>query len=316
MRPNEVPCPEIPGLSALHRSFAIALSTEKFSSSGKARSLLKKARSPKKKREVIDEQFAIWRERSGDAIRKFLPQYVDLGLAYSNLVKSEIVDWAEEMAWIPLRGQCGVEKNSDLRPHRSHSVIWWLAVAIDGDFSVNVPGTPPWCAPEWLVMNPGETEQVVEDLSCGLSARFAGVLDGELEAARVKVAIARAPGKLVNRTGLARGGRKPSRDPKFVAFAGQLWRENQGANGRVSDEALSDIITKLDSSEFSNPASYLQKGTLKKLIDHNNRIKQFGNSRKTLKTWADIVNGPQSLQPGVRKLLSDCAGNIRKPVSG
>ena len=160
------------GIASLHRAFAIALSSEKFQSSGKASSLLKRAKNEKAKKEIISEQLAVWREGCGVAIRKFFPQYIELGLAYSHLVKAETVEWAEEMAWIPLSGQCGVSKADELHPHRSDSVNWWLAVSIDGNFGVNVPGNKPWHAPAWLAANVSEMDRLIEEWSQALSAQI------------------------------------------------------------------------------------------------------------------------------------------------
>lgn len=179
---------EVPALKSLRRRFAMALSDVTFKTAGEASSLLKKARRESQKREIIEAQFAAWTEGCGAEIRKFFPQYIELGLAYSDIVKSEIVEWAGEMAWIPLCGQCGVRKYGEFHPprHRSHSVIWWLGVSIDGNFSVNQPGQKPWCAPSWLAANLRETNELVADWSDRLSGRFFGVLDEEMETARVK----------------------------------------------------------------------------------------------------------------------------------
>jgi len=186
-------CPDFPGLASLHRGFAIALSHEKFDSAGKASKGLKIAHNGKAKKEIIEACFSAWREGCGSAIRKFFPQYIELGMAYPDRLTSDVVGWAHEQAWIPLCGQCGVQKYGFRHPHHSHSVIWWLSVAIDGSFDVNMPGHPPWCAPKWLAANSRETDMLIADWSHWLSARFAGVLDEAMEAARVKVAIATAP---------------------------------------------------------------------------------------------------------------------------
>ena len=184
---------DLPGLASLHRGFAMALSHEKFDSAGKAGKALQIRKSGKAKKEIIDAQFSAWREGCGSAIRKFFPQYIELGLAYPDRVTSDVVEWAHEQAWVPLCGQCGVQKYGERHPHRSLSVRWWLAVALDGDFGVNTPDHAPWCAPKWLAASPRETDKLIVDWSHSLSARFAGVLDEAMEVARVKVAIAAAP---------------------------------------------------------------------------------------------------------------------------
>src|SRR5271156_3965108 len=137
--------PAPPALASLNRSFAIALSKVKFRTAAEANSALEKTKSAKKKKEIIYEHFDAWREDSGAAIRRFFSQYIDLGLAYPSELKSEIVDWAEENAWIQICGQCGVIRFGERHPHRSRSVIWWLALAIDGNLIV--PEEEPWRAP-------------------------------------------------------------------------------------------------------------------------------------------------------------------------
>jgi len=181
--------PEVPSLASLHRSFAIALSSAKLSSSGKAHNSLKAARGEKARKKIVEEHFAAWREGCGLAIRKYFPQYIDLALAFPDAVGPDLIGWAEENAWIPLCGQCGVTKQDEFDPQRSHSVVWWMAVAIDGTFNVNLPGREPWCAPKWLAKGKQETDDLVVEWSQLLSARFAGVLTEELEVARVRVAI-------------------------------------------------------------------------------------------------------------------------------
>jgi hypothetical protein len=188
--------PAPPALASLHRSFAMALAGVKHNTAGQTNSALKKAKTASKKREIIERHFAAWREGCADAIRKFFPQYIALGLAYPEEVKSDLVKWAVDSAWIPLCTQCGVSRDGDLFPHRSHrshSVVWWLSVAVEGNTGVNVPGSPAWRAPDWLAKDPAQTDKLIADWSARLSARFCGVLSEESESARVTIAIATAP---------------------------------------------------------------------------------------------------------------------------
>lgn len=184
--------PDVPGLKSLRKLFALALSTQKHNSAAKAAGELRRAKSATAKRRIVEEHFAAWRETSGSEIRKFFRQYVDLGMAYPSLVSPDIVKWAEQKAWLPLCGQCGVKKFGESHGHRSRSVTWWLAVSIDKNYEVNFPDQKPWCAPKWLAANLSETDRLIEDWSFRLSARFAGVLDEEMESARVTLAIKQA----------------------------------------------------------------------------------------------------------------------------
>lgn len=102
-----------------------------------------------------------------------------------------------------------------------------------------------------------------------------------------------------------KAGRKQSRNREFIGYAGTLWRNHQGPNMRVSQDALKQIATHLDKSVFSKPSDYLEARAAERLKKHNQK---YGNSPKKLSTWTEIVTrGCPSLKVAMRKLLSRCA---------
>lgn len=100
-------------------------------------------------------------------------------------------------------------------------------------------------------------------------------------------------------------GRKKSRSPEFERYAGALWKNHQGPNGRVLQGALKEIAANLDQTAFSEPSDHLEARAAKELKTHNQK---FGNSPKKLSSWTEIITrGQPSLKQAVRKLLSRCA---------
>jgi hypothetical protein len=71
MAQNQVDDPEIPGLAALDRLFAMALWDPKQDSAGNAYSEIKKTTKAGEKSEIIKTQFAAWRRGSVSAIKEF-----------------------------------------------------------------------------------------------------------------------------------------------------------------------------------------------------------------------------------------------------
>jgi hypothetical protein len=219
---------QLPGLVSLSRVFGAKLWDVKTGSAGRAGVALKAAKTVRQKKEVLDAHLVAWREDSGDLIREYFPKYIELGSAYSGLLDRDIVGWAEDQVWSVLEGQCGVARYGDLHPRPSKSVVWWLAVAIDDNFGVNLPKQPRYRAPKWLAANLRETEELVADISQKLSGRFFGVLMDEIDAARVRVAIAAASEAQSGTIGTTRDSEQSdpkcpfSDDFRSVAFRGQI----------------------------------------------------------------------------------------------
>jgi len=153
---------------------------------------VKATKNPHKKKELLTEQFAKWREESAKAIRSYYPQYVDLAKAYPELVSIDPVEWAEDSVWDLLISAYGVKRFSDPAPGRiSRSVLWWYAIATEGNHKVNEPPLRPWKAPRWLARDGKASDELLTENSRDLSVRFWGVLDDEKERARVAIAVKR-----------------------------------------------------------------------------------------------------------------------------
>ncbi len=202
----------IPGLKSLNRLFAMALWDVKMRTATLAESKIRQTRAGNEKYAVFSENFVRWREDSVSVIKQHFPQYVELGLKYNGLLQSAIPEWAEDQAWEILRGQCGVKRFGEpqVSRHVSTSVRWWLAVASEGNFEANVPDSG-WYPPKWFASNEAAAFKSLRDLSYGLSLRFHGALDEELERARLRLAL-HEPDPLQRAT-----GRAPDRYPEAGA---------------------------------------------------------------------------------------------------
>lgn len=331
---NQANALETPGLASLDRLFAIVLWNSKFASAGDACSQIEKATNASKKLKIVHAQLATWKEECVSAIRDFFPRYVELGLAYRSNIRTDLVDWAEERTWDALHGQCGVWKFRKHPGHRSDSVRWWLAVATESNFEVNLPEAEPWCAPRWLAKSLSATDQLLATLTTGLSSRFFSVIDEEKERARVVVALSSAlpqipqlglsslPGVLPatatgkpHSTGAGRSTRKPGpaenpQKAKFSPVAGNAWKEKQLKDGRVSTEGLLCIARQLDAAKLVPPKDYLEKTASKQLAEYNR--KNAPSKRGAISTWERLVENQDKDQlRAMRKVLSRSARLVR-----
>src|SRR5271157_6074745 len=107
---------QVPGVKFLNRLFAGVLMDAKMNSCWAAWESVKATKNPHKKKELLTEQFAKWREESAKAIRSYYPQYVDLAKAYPELVSIDPVEWAEDSVWDLLISAYGVKRFSDPAP--------------------------------------------------------------------------------------------------------------------------------------------------------------------------------------------------------
>jgi hypothetical protein len=228
MAQNQVDDPEIPGLAALDRLFAMALWDPKQDSAGNAYSEIKKTTKAGEKSEIIKTQFAAWRRGSVSAIKEFFSQYVELGCKYRKLLRSDPVEWAAERAWKSLRGQCGVNKIGEFGKPSFDNVRWWLAVASELNFEVNLQCAKSWRVPRWLTESRSlaATEQLFQNFLVLLSATFYNVLDVEKERARVRVAL-NSPSSIDPQRGelpAPANGKSPSNCRKKVLTKAEILR--------------------------------------------------------------------------------------------
>jgi len=153
------------------------------------------------------------------------------------------------------------------------------------------------------------------------------VLDEEKERARIELALKDSPyrkalpatpGALPATPGLRtqnavekRAGRRPTRNTDFDTLAGNLWSGKKTDSKRVTSEGLKYIAEQLDASPFTKPSDYLEGNAARVLKDHN---KKFGHSpANQVQTWLALLERGDKDQVGaMRRLLSRCAGNIRK----
>jgi hypothetical protein len=330
--PDQASAPNVPGLDPLRRSFAMALSSAKLDSSGMAWTAIRRTNSANEKREIIYKHFAQWRDGCVEEIQKFFPQYIELALAYPNELKTEVVNWAEEQAWIPLSAVCGAVPDGDISDHSSHCVAWWLRVITEGFGAIDESQNPSWLAPTWLISEPQTAEKLILDLSTQLNGRICGALSEAREAAEVQVAIRNGHAKHQeqlareerethsqngtapigrNTAGHKKPGRPKERSTEFEALAGNLWLEEMKGGKTVNLEKLRRIASKLDGSPFNKPSEYLENRAAKSLREHN---RHYGNSPdKKIMSWIALVeSGDTDLIRAMRKLLNRCAKNVRK----
>jgi len=301
----------------LQRLFAGALWEAKFNSCSAAWSEVRRTTSAKKKIEILDERVRQWREDSVKAIREWLPKFVDLAQAFPEAVGWDAFRWAKDKGWEVVEGQCGLPRLKEGGLPRvdfiNREIVYWFAVASEGNIKVNVPPLRAWTAPHWLARDRKETHSVLTDHAEDLWFRLNGVVEEELNLAEVHRAINRRnPPQQQSmdtvRANKAQGSKKRGRVPRlareFLDFAGRLWLEVR--HSPVSRNQLRQIASELDQKGFIPPADYLEGSYARELKLFNSRN---SNSKVgAIKTWTQLVTvGDKDHLRGMRRLLSRCA---------
>ena len=322
----------------LRRLFAGVLWDAKVNSCSTAWSDVKRAKNANKKKEIFNQKAHQWREDSAKAIRAWVPKFVALAEAYFGAVDGDPLHWAKEQVWGAVEAQCGI-----VRPRQSglprvdyvsRTMVYWFAVASEGDFEVNVSPQRPWIAPHWLARNEREADSLLRDHGRNLGLRLNHVIGEEFDLAGVQRAINRSNQQHQYTQGTARrvSGIPRARTPlesgrsgrimkklgrprrlsiKFVEFAAKLWSDAQRHNGHttVADDQLAEIATKLDIQGFSPPALYLEKSFAQEVKAFNSR--NSNSKRGVILTWSQLVGlGDKDHLRGMRRLLSRCAHGL------
>jgi hypothetical protein len=181
-------------LEKLHKLLAGALWDVKLNTCSAAWSEVKRARSAKKKIEIVSRQFEQWKEDSVKTVREWLPKFAQLGAAHPEAIHGELIQWTKDNIWKTVEGQCGIgpAKEGNWSHDRVNPVtIYWFAVASQGNVAVNMPTVKPWCAPRWLAADRRETNALLEKRTGELWLRLSYVMDEALDLVEIQRAISR-----------------------------------------------------------------------------------------------------------------------------
>jgi hypothetical protein len=268
---NQPEASEVPGFAALNRLFAMALWHPKQDSAGNAYSEIKKATDADEKSKIIQAQFAAWKLGCVSAIKEFFPQYVELGCKYQYVLKSDPVEWAVERTWKSLHGHCGVNKLGEPGNHSFDSVRWWLAVATELNFKVNLQDAKSWRAPRWLTESRSlaATEQLFDNFLDRLSLTFYDVLDEEKERARVRVAL-NSPSSIDPQRGelpAPANGKSPSNCRKKVLTKAEILRRKVIFGAIQANLKGPKYCKALDDRKLPVPTSWIDDGCPSKYVD-------------------------------------------------
>ena len=99
----ELPSEFTSALEKLQRIFSGALWDAKVNSCFAAWSDIKRAKSAKKKIEIFNQKAQQWREDSVKTIREWLPKFVDLARAYSEIIEVDALHWTKDKVWKRLK---------------------------------------------------------------------------------------------------------------------------------------------------------------------------------------------------------------------
>ena len=177
-------------LEKLQRLFAGALHDAKFNSCHSSWHDIKQTKTAKKKVEIFDERFEQWREGSANAIREWLPKFLDLATAYPEVIDDPI-HWAKDSVWEGVEGVCGIQRPQDGEPLSidwvvNKIIVWWFAVASEGSPKVNLSPLRPWRAPRWLARDRRETEDVLRKRTGYLWLRVNRAIEDEIALAEIR----------------------------------------------------------------------------------------------------------------------------------
>jgi hypothetical protein len=177
-------------LEKLHKLFVWALADARLNSCWSAWADIKRTRNAKTKIEIFNEKSSQWREGSADAIREWLPKFVDLATAYPGVIDDPI-HWAKNSVRERVEVMCGIQRphEGELLPRDwvpNEITVWWFAVASEGNPKVNLPPLRPWSAPRWLARDRRETEDLLETHAGYLCIRINRVIEDAIAVAEIR----------------------------------------------------------------------------------------------------------------------------------
>jgi hypothetical protein len=200
MSAGDTPRVELPtefqsALEKLHELFVGALGDAKLNSCWSAWADIKRTKNAKKKIEIFNERSSQWREGNADAIRKWLPKFVDLATAYPEVIDDPI-HWAKDSVWERVEGICGIQRphEGELQPSDwvpNDITVWWFAVASEGSPEVNLTPLRLWSAPRWLARDRRETDELLEKHAGYLCIRVNRVIKDAIAEAEIRRASSR-----------------------------------------------------------------------------------------------------------------------------
>jgi hypothetical protein len=195
MSDGDAPGGELPSefeaaLKKLETLFAGALGDAKGRSCGAAWTEIKHAKTAKKKTQILDEKAQQWREDSVKAIRQWFPKFVDLGAAFDEALHGDALHWATDRVWGMVEKQCGITRQRHSARHviesPSPTMVYWFAMACEGDSEINWPSPRPWKVPRWVAQDARESDSLLKEHAHHLWLRISHVIDEEVDLAEIQ----------------------------------------------------------------------------------------------------------------------------------
>ena len=316
----ELPAELQSALNKLRQKLAGSLSDAKLQSCGAAWAEIERLKSAPKKRDIVQERVRQWTEGSASAIRTWLPTFLELGRAAPQISESDVMRWTKDQIWEAVEAQINICRPEDQKrlAQISRTMVYWFAVASQGNFEVNFLPLSPWRAPRWLSPNPIRTDSLLRQTTRRLRHRIDYVINETLETLSIQMVIARAtvmrPVSVattlmqIAQCVLESQGVNQRLPPEFVTVAGQLWGNAERKNrvARVSKEQLERIAHELDTRGYIPPKNFLEKRFADEVKAFNSR--NANSKTGAIMTWSDLVStGDKDHVRGMRKLLSRCS---------
>jgi len=303
-------------LKDLNHLLAGDLVDVRLKSANRASINVKAEKSGAEKKAAVDGQFHYWVEETANIIRKWFPKLVQLGNAYPDSARRDILNWSTEQIRKAIGSLCGVKgafEYSDWRGRINRPVRWWLAVGCDGDFEADRPDRmEPWSAPAWLRREgrlfANSTGRVIKEYSDRFNLRLSIVILETVKHSRIDRAIdgTRANTGSVTRSGASR------KDPialAFDEFVAPLWNQavDESPNGRVSKHALKTIAAAVDGKKF-DPRKLLPKQMRTTLAQYNQKN---AASRRALCSFTALSEN-KTFQKTIRRRFARAKENMSK----
>jgi len=277
MSAGDAPRVELPpefrsALEDLKRLFMWALSDARLNSAGSAWADVQRTRSAKKKIEIFNEKSLGWREGCANAIREWLPKFVDLATGNPEVIDHDPIQWAEDSVWKIVEEMCGIQRPQEGKVFPSdwvaHDItVWWFAMASEG-LSKLISGHPlrPWSAPRWLAHRPWETDELLEKHANYLRIRVNRVITDEIALAKIQRASKRIGASKASETN------HQASTPEKVIFVRR--KGKTGADLNFTDNALLNTYESLSGILGEVRASVIAKNDKLSIKELKNRFGQ------------------------------------------
>jgi|HubBroStandDraft_6_1064221.scaffolds.fasta_scaffold106653_2 hypothetical protein len=178
-------------LKALNRLFGKDLYLAKFDSCVAAFNAISAAENDTKKRHELERHFHVWKEKSAEAIHKWVPDYVELAGA-----RRDKWEWVDDQVKRKLRAQCvGLgqaerwgkpwQTTRDKPIESWEPVEWWVRNACNTGPTFLILRSGKWVPPEWLAPISSDTYDPIGDYQVMLEARLMRELEDALDLANL-----------------------------------------------------------------------------------------------------------------------------------